>query len=604
MGRTGGGRPQRERGSIDELPSGALRVRVYAGVDPVTKRRHDLTEVIPPGPKAQREARAARDRLVCEVEERRNPRTAATVNQLLDRYLDQFDGSARTLELYRGYVRTHISPLLGEVKVAALDADMLDSFYAELRRCRDHCTGRRAEVQHRTSLRHQCDERCRPHVCRPLGATTIRHMHFILSGAYRRAVKWRWVSVNPVGQAEPPTAPVPNPKPPTVEDAARIVNEAWRDPDWGTLVWVAMTTGARRGELCALRWWQVELDPERAVLWLRRAISHTADGWIEGDLKTHQQRRIALDPETAIVLAEHRDRCRVRAEALGLTLDNDAFVFSPKVDGSRFLAPSSLTQRYDRFATRLDIDTTFHKLRHYSATELIAAGVDVRTVAGRLGHGGGGTTTLKAYTAWVSEADQRAAKNIGGRMPERPAQLDPADRAKTDPQSPYERIAARVRHDILTGVLTDGEHMPPIKEIASEYGVSVATAHRAMDLLKSWGLITSGRGRRTIVVRPLTHSACCDAQPPVEPPAAEVSPATAVAAPRRRLLDLEIRRLGQTVKKITTDADLRDAHELRQVLVDAIKRDGGDESQIAEYEMDIRYSGQPSVLTTFVAATR
>jgi integrase len=43
---------KRERGSIDELPSGALRVRVYAGTDPITKRRHDLVEVIPPGPKA------------------------------------------------------------------------------------------------------------------------------------------------------------------------------------------------------------------------------------------------------------------------------------------------------------------------------------------------------------------------------------------------------------------------------------------------------------------------------------------------------------------------------------------------------------------------
>lgn len=152
MGRTRDGQ-RRERGSIDELPSGALRVRVYAGIDPVSKRRHYLTEVIPAGPKAQREARAARDRLVREVEERRNPRTAATVGQLLERYLDQFDGAPRTLELYRGYVRKHIGPLLGDIKVAALDAEILDSFYAELRRCRDHCKGKRKELQHRTPRR-------------------------------------------------------------------------------------------------------------------------------------------------------------------------------------------------------------------------------------------------------------------------------------------------------------------------------------------------------------------------------------------------------------------------------------------------------------------
>jgi len=92
---------------------------VYAGIDPVSKRRHYLTEVVPAGPRAERQARTVRDRLVREVEERGSPRTAATVNQLLDRYLDKFDGTPRTLELYGSYVRKHIGPLIGEVKVAA-----------------------------------------------------------------------------------------------------------------------------------------------------------------------------------------------------------------------------------------------------------------------------------------------------------------------------------------------------------------------------------------------------------------------------------------------------------------------------------------------------
>ena len=82
--------------------------------------------------------------------------------------------------------------------------------------------------------------------------------------------------------------------------------------------------------------------------------------------------------------------------------------------------PASLTQRYERMAASLGIRTTLHKLRHYSATELIAAGVDVRTIAGRLGQSGGSATTLRVYAAWVSEADQRAARSLAGRMPPRP----------------------------------------------------------------------------------------------------------------------------------------------------------------------------------------
>lgn len=80
-------------------------------------------------------------------------------------------------------------------------------------------------------------------------------------------------------------------------------------------------------------------------------------------------------------------------------------------------------------ADSLGIETTLKSLRHYSVTELISAGVDVRTVAGRLGHGGGGATTLRVYTAWTSEVDQRAARTVSGRMPARP---------KTSPNAPFD----------------------------------------------------------------------------------------------------------------------------------------------------------------------
>jgi site-specific recombinase XerD len=68
----------------------------------------------------------------------------------------------------------------------------------------------------------------------------------------------------------------------------------------------------------------------------------------------------------------------------------------------------------------LGIDTHLHALRHYSATELIAAGVDVRTVAGRLGHGGGGATTLRVYAAWLAAADKSAAGLLASRLPRPP----------------------------------------------------------------------------------------------------------------------------------------------------------------------------------------
>jgi len=97
-----------------------------------------------------------------------------------------------------------------------------------------------------------------------------------------------------------------------------------------------------------------------------------------------------------------------RCAAIDTTPPADAFVFSLAPDNSTYMRPNSVSERYSDLADRLGIATSLHKLRHYSATELIAAGVDIRTVAGRLGHGGGGTTTLRVYAAWVSESDPMA----------------------------------------------------------------------------------------------------------------------------------------------------------------------------------------------------
>ncbi|MGH3611582.1 MAG: site-specific integrase [Pseudonocardia sp.] len=184
----------------------------------------------------------------------------------------------------------------------------------------------------------------------------------------------------------------------------------------------AMTTGARRGEVCGLRWSQLNLDTGLAVF--RASIGQIAGERWEKDTKTHQQRRVTLDAELVEVLRAHRTRCNERAALVDAKVRRDGFVFSTAPDCSTMTHPNSVTQRYGRLARRVGIDTHFHCLRHSTATELIAAGVDIRTVAGRLGHSGGGSTTLRTYTALVLEADQRAATELATRRP-RPSATPP-----------------------------------------------------------------------------------------------------------------------------------------------------------------------------------
>jgi integrase len=409
---------RRQRGAIERLPSGSLRVKVYAGFDPVSGKRHYLDEVVPAGPRAAAEAEKVRTRLLHEVDERRNPKTRATVNQLLDRYLETLDVEPTTRTRYEGIIRNHLRPALGPLPLSKLDGDILDRFFGQLRRCRERCNGRTKHVKHRTQREHECDEQCVVVPCQPLSVSSVRQTHWVLNAAFQGAVRWRWIGRNPLEAMQPPPLPSSNPSPPSPAEAARLLEEAWKDPDWGAFVWTAMTTGARRGELCALR--RADVDLAAKLIHVQTGLKLADRKLVRRDTKTHQQRRIALDDETVAVLTQHMARIDESAAELGGVVGPDAYLFSLAPDGSVPMIPDTATQRYDRMAKRLGIRTTLHKLRHYSATELIAAGVDVRTIAGRLGHGGGGTTTLRVYAAFVNEADQRAAAALAQRMP-RPA---------------------------------------------------------------------------------------------------------------------------------------------------------------------------------------
>jgi integrase len=113
-------------------------------------------------------------------------------------------------------------------------------------------------------------------------------------------------------------------------------------------------------------------------------------------------------------------------------------------------------------------------------------------VAGRLGHGCGGATTLKVYAAWVDEADQRAAETMARIMP------TPSPRPRP-PRGPYLTIAQSIRDDIASGRLKPGDQLPTVVQLAAEFTVAAGTAHRAMALLANEGLIAVTRGKRASV---------------------------------------------------------------------------------------------------------
>lgn len=352
------------------------------------------------------------------MNKQRSASSSIAFGYALDEWMRTTELEASTRKTYVGYLERNIRPVLGAVPAKKIDARTLENLYTELRRCRIRCDGKPFIAKHKTEGEHDCTvAKCTWHKCKPLAGSTVQQIHSIINGALSAAERWGWIPTNPARVARRPRRKPPEPDPPTPAQAAKLADAAFdMDDDWGTLVWLAMTTGMRRGELCGLRFSRVDLDAE--LIDLRRS-------WVLGqekDTKTHQNRRIALDSETVTLLREHRDRVIVRVQSLGRRFHEDLFVFSgtSTPDHSEPYSPNAVTQRYKDMATRLKIKTHLHALRHYSATELLTAGIDLPTVAGRLGHGGGGATTLKVYAAWVAASDRKAAEILGSRMPKRP----------------------------------------------------------------------------------------------------------------------------------------------------------------------------------------
>jgi integrase len=406
---------------------------VYAGIDPVTKRQRYLRQTA----HTPKEAERALTRLLGQVDEQRTPNTSATVGYLLDRWLELAQLELTTRDTYQAYLRRHVRPALGNLPLRKLTVDVLDRFYLRLARHGGRCprcmtrvarglpplgAGERYQPKPGTQATAVHAPDCAHGL--PLAASTVRQVHSILRRALDQAVRWGWIARNPASLASPPRLTPRDVRPPRPEQVAALLNAAWaRDADFGALLWLGVTTGARRGELCALRWPHVDV-PARELL-IERNLVQRGRQRKEKATKTHQARRIALDQATMAILAEHRERCQQRAAAAGTVLRADGYVFSDAPGGGTPLLPDSVTQRFRRLARRLGVPTTLHGFgRHYAATQLLAAGVDLRTVAGRLGHGGGGATTLRVYASFVAAADRRAAELLGQQLT-RPDQIQP-----------------------------------------------------------------------------------------------------------------------------------------------------------------------------------
>jgi integrase len=291
--------------------------------------------------------------------------------------------------------------------------------------------------------RHDCRRAgCRRHVCHPMKPSTIRGIHSILSGAFAAAQRWEWADRNPAESAKPPTTtrqPIPATSP---DDVATVIAAARaRSAALGLYLWLVAVTGVRRGELCGLQIRDIDLD---------RGLVHIAFNYVvrggqrvRKDTKTHQDRWLAIDPDTCALVASYLDEVRADLAGVGVELRDDAYLFSNDPGHSRPWNPDWATHKVAEAAEAAGVKLDIKGGRHYTASQLLAGGFDLRNTAARLGHSGGGATTLRYYADPVPEVDRRAAAYLAqltarSAGPER-LELEESRRSEAPSRREYDR---------------------------------------------------------------------------------------------------------------------------------------------------------------------
>ena len=312
--------------------------------------------------------------------------------QRLDDYLESWlswkrsQVSERTWERYASLLRTSVIPALGTVRLQDLTPQHLDEFYAR-------------------SLRTEAGRKKGSKV----SPTTVHHRHVVLKMALARAVELNILWKNPADLTQPPR-PSRSEMRVLTEDEARRLLLAIVGTSAELPAYLALTTGARLGELLALRWCDIDLNAGVAQI-RRTVIEHMVgqgkDSWFSfKEPKSGHGRSVDIGAATIERLKAHRKVQAERRLAAGAGWsDLDLVIATPTGVPVR---PSTTSGWFRDVVKKTGLlGVRFHDLRHAHATMLLKAGTPPHVVSRRLGHSTV-AFTLQVY-AHVLPGQQREA---------------------------------------------------------------------------------------------------------------------------------------------------------------------------------------------------
>ena len=303
----------------------------------------------------------------------------ATVAEYLARWLNAIKPSVdpRWFHERERYVQQAIVPKLGAIQLGKLNRLAVQSWVSTL--VEDGRSPRWIEVAHGT-----------------------------LRKALADAVDWQVIPANPADRTKLPKAEHKEPTVWTPEQVRAFLTAVEGDDD-AELYALAILSGARAGELCALTW--ADVDWERRAISINRSVSRvTGQGLVVADTKTRTSRRLIVLPPEGIA-ALRRQQARLEDWALRPTYQDQGLVFPKRSGGYR--SADAPRRKLQKVAEELGLPVlTFHQLRHLHGSLLVALGVSLKVVQQRLGHSSIDVTADR-YAHVLPGLDADAAKKLG-----------------------------------------------------------------------------------------------------------------------------------------------------------------------------------------------
>jgi integrase len=241
---------------------------------------------------------------------------------------------------------------------------------------------------------------------------TISMALALCNAAIELAVEDELLPRNPFTRLKGPRVPRSSGKTLTVEQARHLLDTA-RGDRLELAIRLALGLGLRRGEVCGLRWQDIDL--KAATLTVNGSVAYTPEtGTVYGPTKTPESRR-HIDLPAPLVAAIRWHQERQRAERAVMGWGPTEYLFT-SVGSGGILKPDVLYASFKRIAKAAGLgEFRLHDLRHSAASFLLAEGVKIKRVQAILGHATA-TTTMNTYAHLLDSDDSDALERVQRRL--------------------------------------------------------------------------------------------------------------------------------------------------------------------------------------------